>query len=146
MFQTSKELRYLKKLKSVSATSALMTDTSSEGIFEQVLCILYSVSFCQKNSKDKNKNIRALISSGSEINIMHSAYAIKLDLHITKINIATQKMNGSHLNIFGMVIADYSVKDKFGKVQFFQKNFLLANISLELILGIFFLFLDRANI
>ena len=123
-----------------------MTDTSSKAIFDQVLCIFYSVSFCQKNSKDKDKNIRALISLGSEVNIMYSAYAIKLGLHITKIDMATQKMNGSHLNIFGIVIADYSVKDKFEKVQFFQKNFLLANIGLELILEIFFLSLGRANI
>ena len=45
-----------------------------------------------------------------------------------------------------MVIADYSVKDKLGRVQFFQKTFLLANIALDVVLGIPFLIFSKADI
>ena len=45
-----------------------------------------------------------------------------------------------------MVIADCSVKDKFERVQFFQKIFLLANIGLEVVLEMFFLTFSRADI
>ena len=50
---------------------------------------------------------------------MHPAYATKLSLRIRKIDVSAQKIDGSHLNIFEMVIADCSVKDKLGKVRFF---------------------------
>ena len=52
----------------------------------------------------------------------------------------------SHLDIFRMVIADCSVKDKLGKIRFFQKSFLLANIGLEVVLEMSFLTLSKANI
>ena len=45
-----------------------------------------------------------------------------------------------------MVIVDCSVKDKLKRVRFFQETFLLANISLEMVLGILFLTLSKANI
>ena len=45
-----------------------------------------------------------------------------------------------------MVITDCSVKDKLKKVQFFQETFLLANIGLEVVLGILFLTFSRADI
>ena len=72
-----------------------------------------------KNNKDKDKDVRALIDSGSEVNAMHPAYATKLGLHARKINIGAQKIDGSYLDTFGMVIADSSVKDKLGRVRFF---------------------------
>ena len=45
-----------------------------------------------------------------------------------------------------MVIADYSVKDKLGRFQFYQKTFLLAIISLEVVLGMLFLTFSKADI
>ena len=45
-----------------------------------------------------------------------------------------------------MVIVDCSVKNKLKRVRFFQKTFLLANISLEIVLEMFFHTLSRANI
>ena len=45
-----------------------------------------------------------------------------------------------------MVIANCSIKDKLGGVWFFQKTFLLANIGLEVILGMLFLALSKTNI
>ena len=100
----------------------------------------------KKNDEDKDKDVRALIDSGSEINIMHPAYATKLGLRARKIDVGAQKIDGSHLDTFGMVIADCSVKDKLGRVRFFQETFLLANIGLEVVLEMLFLTLSKADI
>ena len=64
-----------------------MTDTSKEATFERVSCIQYPVQFCRKNNEDEDKNVRALINSGSKINAMHPAYAIKLGFCIIKIDV-----------------------------------------------------------
>ena len=77
---------------------------------------------------------------------MHPAYATKLGFHAKKIDNGVWKIVRSHLDTFGIVIVDCSVKDKLRRVQFFQKTFLLTNIGLEVILGIFFLTLSRVNI
>ena len=96
-----------------------MTDTGTEAILEQVPCIRYPVRFRQKNDKDENKDVRALIDSGSKVNTMHPAYAMKLGPHTRKIDVGAQKIDRSYPNTFEMVIADYSVKNKPGRVRFF---------------------------
>ena len=96
-----------------------MTDTSREATLERVPCIRYPVQFRQKNNEDKDKDMRALIDLSSEINVMYSAYATKLSLHARKIDVSIQKIDGSHLDTFGIVIADYSVKNKLGRARFF---------------------------
>ena len=65
-----------------------------------------------KNNKNKDKDVRALIDSSSKVNTMHPAYATKLGLHARKIDVGAQKIDGSHLDTFGIVIADCSVKNK----------------------------------
>ena len=82
----------------------------------------------------------------NEINAMTLAYVAKLGLQVQKTNIGAQKIDGSTLNIFGMVLANFQVKDRFGKVRFFQETFLLADISAEVVLGIPFLTFSNANI
>ena len=77
---------------------------------------------------------------------MHPAYVTKLSLRARKIDVGAQKIDGSHLDTFGIVIADCSVKDKLGRVRFFQEIFLLANISLEVVLGMPFLTLSKADV
>ena len=56
-----------------------------------------------------------LIDSSSEVNAMHPAYATKLVFSARKIDVGAQKFDGSHLEIFGMAIADCSVKNKLRK-------------------------------
>ena len=90
--------------------------------------------------------MRALIDSGSKVNAIHLAYATKLDLYAGKIDVGAQKIDGSHLEIFRIVIADYLVKNKLERVQFFQGTYLLANISLEVVLGMSFFTLNKADI
>ena len=64
-----------------------MTDTSKEATLERVPYIRYLVQFYQKNNKDKDKDIKALIDSSSKINAMHPIYATKLGLLARKIDI-----------------------------------------------------------
>ena len=93
-----------------------MTDTCIETTFKRVLCIRYPVRFRQKNDEDEDKDVRALIDLGNEVNAMHLAYAMKLGLRARKIDVGAHKIDGSYLDTFGMVIADCSFKDKLGKV------------------------------
>ena len=60
--------------------------------------------------------MRALIDLGSEVNAMDPTYATKLDLRTREIDVGVQKIDRSHLDTFGMVIAHCSVKDKLGRV------------------------------
>ena len=90
--------------------------------------------------------MRTLIESGNKVNVMNLAYATKLGLCTRKINVGVQKINRSYLDIFRIVIADCSVKDKLGRVRFFQETFLLANIGLEVVLGMLFLTLSKEDI
>ena len=123
-----------------------MTDTSTETIVKWILCIWYLVQFCQKSNEYKNKDVRVLIDSGNKIIIIHPNYSTKLGLHTRKIDLSAQKIDRSHLDTFRIVIADYSVKNKLGKVRFFQEIFLLANIGLELVLEMFFLTFSRVDV
>ena len=93
-----------------------MTDTSRETTIERVLYIRYPVRFRRKNDEDEDKDIRALIDSGNEVNAIHLAYATKLGLRARKIDVSTQKIDGSHLDIFRIVIVDCLVKNKLGRV------------------------------
>ena len=45
-----------------------------------------------------------------------------------------------------MVIAAFQVVDKLGRSQFFQETFLLADISMEVVLSMPFLILNKADI
>ena len=63
--------------------------------------------------------MKALINFGSEINIINPAYATKLGLRIEKIDVGAQKIDGSYLDTFRMVIVDCLVKDKLRRVRFF---------------------------
>ena len=123
-----------------------MTDTSREITLEQVPYLRYLVQFRRKKDKNKDKDIKALIDSSSKVNAIHPTYITNLGLRTMKINVSTQKVDRSHLNIFKMVIADCSVKDKLEIVRFFQEIFLLANISLEIVLGISFPIISKADI
>ena len=77
---------------------------------------------------------------------MTPAYAVKLSFKVRKTDIGAQKIDGSTLNTFKMILIDFQVKDKLGRAQFFQKTFLLANISAEIVIGMLFLILSNTNV
>ena len=50
------------------------------------------------------------------------------------------------LDIYKMIVAAFSVVDKANQVRFFEKTFLMANVSPKVVFGIFFLTLSSTNI
>ena len=57
-----------------------------------------------------------------------------------------RKNDGSLIETYGIVIAIFQVFGKLGRFWFFQKAFLLADISIEMVLDILFLTLSNADI
>ena len=77
---------------------------------------------------------------------MTPGYASKLGLKVRPTNVEAQKIDGSTLETFGMVLASFQMKDKLGRPQFFQETFLLADLSVKVVLEMPFLTLSNANI
>ena len=61
-------------------------------------------------------------------------------------NVSAQKIDGSSRATYGMIIAAFQVIDKLGCSPFFHETFLLANISIEVVLGMRFLTLSNADV
>ena len=55
-------------------------------------------------------------------------------------------INGSIFETFGVVLANFRVEDKLGKIRFFQETLLLTDTSIEVVLGIPYLTLSNADI
>ena len=119
----------------VLATSVPVTDSGEEVVLKKVPCIHYPVRFQEDSKQEGQEQVRALLNSGSEINAMSLAYVERLGFKTRKTNVGAQKINGSALEIFGMVIANFQVEDKDGRSRFFQKTFLVADIKFKVILG-----------
>lgn len=111
-------------------------------LLAQVPYIYYPLLFQNKN---QNK-ARALINYNSEVNTMTLKHTSKLGFQVPQINIKAQKINGSIFETFGIILASFQIKDKLRRARFFYETFLLANISVEGILRIFFLKLSNINI
>ena len=77
---------------------------------------------------------------------MTPGYASKLGLKIRPIDVGAQKIDGSTLLTFGMVLASFRVEDMLGRARFFQETFLLADLSIKVVLQIPFLTFSNANI
>ena len=124
---------------------AQMTQATQKGkkvILDQVPCIHYLVQFW----KNKRATIWALIDSGSKINSMTPVYAKKLGLRTRKTDVGAQKINSSLLKTYGMIIAAFQMKNKLGRARFFQETFLLADISMKVVLKMLFLTFSNTNI
>ena len=111
-------------------------------VLDWVPCIHYPVQF----QKDKGATIWALIDLRSKVNAMTLAYAKQLGLQVQRTDVEAQKIDGSLFRTFGMVIAGFQVEDKLDRIQFFQELFLLAETSMEVVLGMFFLTFSNADI
>ena len=77
---------------------------------------------------------------------MSPAYAKRLGFKTWKMNVGTQKIDGSALKIFGIVIADFQIEDKSGRPRFFQKTFLVADTKFEVVLGMPFLKISNNDV
>ena len=77
---------------------------------------------------------------------MHLAFAERLGLVVQATNVGAQKIDGTNFEIYGMVVAAFSVTDQADKVRFFEETFLVANVSPDVIFGMLFLTLSGADI
>ena len=77
---------------------------------------------------------------------MSPVYTKRLGLKTQKINVGAQKIDGSALGTFGMMIADFQVEDKGGRPRFFQETFLVADTKFEVVLGMSFLKISNASV
>ena len=155
----------VKKLVSVSATSTPMTKTRKEAVetakavdttkigknseeskgeypnLAQIPYIWYPIIF-----RKKPMSMSAFLNLGSEVNAIHPTFARKLGLPIRPTDVGAQKIDGTMLNTFGMVVKSFSVTDKGNWVRFFEEIFLVANVSPEVVLGMLFLTLSIADV
>lgn len=61
-------------------------------------------------------------------------YKAKLGFTTQKTSIGAQKIDDIALETYSMALARFSIQDSLKRVLFFEKTFLLANISIEVIL------------
>ncbi len=133
--------RKVKKLVAVLATFMSITDKKTEGELEElerVPCIRYPVTF-----KDQTK---ALLDSGSKVNVISQAFAQQLSLKICKTNIRAQKINSTTLETYKIVVSTFFVSNKYGRERFFEESFLLADVKSDIILGMPFLTMSNADV
>ena len=77
-------------------------------ILKRVPCIHYPLRF----RKNKENKLQVLIDLNNGVNAMTPSYVSKLGLKVHHTNIEAQKMNGSILKTFGIVLASFQVEDK----------------------------------
>ena len=77
---------------------------------------------------------------------MNSGFASQLDLKIWKTNVEAQKINGTSLETYRMVVTTFSISDKDGREKFFEESFLLAKIKPEIVLEMLFLTISNVDV
>ena len=76
---------------------------------------------------------------------MSHVFAHQLVLKIWKTNVVAQKIDGTTLETYRIVVSTFSVLDKDSRKIFFEKSFLLANGKPNIVLEILFLTINNAN-
>ena len=90
--------------------------------------------------------VRALIDSESEVNAIHLTFAKQLGLPIRSTDIRAQKIDGTMLDIYRIIVIAFSVMDKANRVRFFKKTFLVANVSLKVVFVMLFVTLSDMHV
>ena len=88
----------------------------------------------------------ALLDSGNKVNAIHPTFAERLSLVVRTTNVGTQKIDSTTLKTYGMVVVAFSVTDQANKIKIFEKTFLVANVSPDVIFGMLFFTLSDANV
>ena len=78
--------------------------------------------------------VLTLLDSSSEVNAIHPTFTREIELPIKPTDVRAQKINGTTLDTYEMVVVAFSVKNKANQVKFFKKTFLVANINPEIVL------------
>ena len=119
-----------------------MTSTREEDL-EHILIIYYLVQFKKNSSKVK---VQTLIDSKSEVNAIHLTFAKQLGLPIRLTDVGAQKIDGTMLDTYKMIVAAFSIVNKANQVRFFEQTFLMANVNPEVIFGMLFLNLSGTDV
>ena len=90
--------------------------------------------------------VQVLIDSGSEVNAIYPTFAKQLSFSIRPINVKVQKIDGTTLDTYGMIVVAFSVVNKANRVRFFEEIFLMANVNLKVVLGMPFLTLSGTDV
>ena len=144
------EVLEVKKLVTVLATSTPVTIVKKKAVgksenlrsnLARVLYIQYSITF-----QKKSESVLALLDLVSKVLTINPTFAKELALPIRPTDIGVQKIDSTTLDTLGIVVAAFFVTNKANQVRFFKETFLMANVSPEIVLGIFFLTLSSANV
>ncbi len=77
---------------------------------------------------------------------MSQAFGQQLGLNNRKTNVGAQKIDGTTLETYRMVVSTFSVSDKDGREWFFEESYLLADVSPDVVLGMPFLTMRYADV
>ena len=109
---SSKSEGEVKKLVTVSATSTSVTvareeevDENLEANLARVPCIRYPINLGKKS-------VSAVLDSGNEVNAVHPAFAKELGLLIRPTDVGAQKIDGTTLETYGIVVAAFLVENE----------------------------------
>lgn len=77
---------------------------------------------------------------------MSQVFAYQLSLKIQKINIEAEKIDGTTLGTYGMIVFTFSMSDKNSRERFFEGSFLLADIKSDVVVRMSFLIISNIDI
>ena len=77
---------------------------------------------------------------------MSQVFAFQLGFKIQKTNIGVQKIDGTTLEIYRIVVSTFFILDKDRRERLFEENFILADVNPNVMLEMPFLTMSNANI
>ena len=77
---------------------------------------------------------------------MYLTFVEKLDLVVQTTNVGTQKIDGTTLETYKIMVAAFSITDQANRVRFFEEIFLVANVSSNIVFGMLFFTPSSADI
>ena len=107
---------------------------------------LTQVSSIRYPTKFRKKSVSALFDSGTEVNTIYPNFAKELGFLIKPTDVRAQKIDGTTLVTFGIIVADFSMINKTNQVRFFEEIFLVAYVSPKVVFGMLFLTLSDAEV
>ena len=115
---------------------------------EQITYIQYLIAFSGSITQDDSTLdlVLALFDLDSEVIIMHPIFAERLGSVVRTTNVGAQKIDGTTLKTYEIVVAAFSVADQANRVRIFGETFLVANVSPDVVFEMLFLTLSNANV
>lgn len=86
------------------------------------------------------------MNSRNKVNAMTLAYISRLGFKVCFINFKTEKLDGSTLEIFGIVLISFEVENSLKKTRFFEEIFMMANTNAKVIFKMPFLALNKIDL